>query len=180
MAGLKDAAIAAAKEQNAGYRQRRLEEREKTLTKIMEERWFDYGGWKGFDLIPEVPPRDAFTYMQNVEGGFSGGRLDGWRVEVDGVPVLFVITHGQQGLRVLLTCPECGTEHTESFHGLASLGEKLAKGRAMFHKCRQVEARELAYAIGRSAHDMKLPPWAAVQEAFDQHSDLIARYAGGR
>ena len=57
---------------------------------------------------------------------------------------------------VILTCPDCGERHADSWYGLSDLGGKLASQRAMFHKCHTVAVRELAYAI-RSAQDNEAP-----------------------
>ena len=68
---------------------------------------------------------------------------------------------------VVLTCPECGGRHTESFYGLSGLGKLLKDGRSYLHKCHQVAARELAYAIKAASRETNLSASDILDEALE-------------
>jgi hypothetical protein len=179
MSKLREAARAAAKEQQATRQEEKRKQREEALDKVMERFYDDYRGFgrlgkTGYDV--RQPEREAFEYVSGVakDGGHQSS-VSGFRVEIEGVPFLFCTDYNDHALYVLLTCPDCGALRADTFHGLDDLGRKLEKGRTTLHHCREVESRRLAYAIGSAARDLQISPAEVVEEALDRHWELIVR-----
>lgn len=157
-----------------------------SLTNVIEKRYGEkYAGFgrmaeEGVE-VPE-PEEGNFEYVKGVRhfGGHRSGKLDGWKVIVDDVPFLFGTTHNHQSLFLIHTCPKCGVEGASTFHGLDDVGRLLKFGPTSWtHTCRESEAREVAYAIGSAARDLKTSPEDVVNAAFELEGDLIRRLMYG-
>lgn len=184
--GLRAAAEAARQDKLEKAREQGRENQAKSLASVIEKRYSaEYGGFgrlakEGVE-VPE-PEEGNFEYVKGVRpfAGHKPGKIEGWKVIVDDVPFLFGTTHNHQSLFVLHNCPKCGVEGASTFHGLDDLGRLLKFGPASYsHTCREAEAREVAYAIGSAARDLKTSPEDVVNAAWEMHSDLIYRLMHG-
>jgi hypothetical protein len=173
-------------------RQEKLEERrkqaqkdmDKSLGVVVDKYHDDYRGFgrlarEGYEVVG--PEGVDFEFVRDVRV-FTGvnRKTDGWKVVIDEVPFLFGTSYQSESLHVIITCPKCGAEGASTFHGLDDLGKLLKFGPKYGHKCREAEAREVAYAIGSAARDLKCSPQDVVAAAYELHSDLIDRLTYGR
>jgi len=185
--GLRAVAETARQDKLEEAREQGRKNRAKSLKGVIETRYDDR--YRGFGRLAEEgievpsPSEDDFEYVTARlfnKGRESVGKVEGWKVIVDDVPFLFGMTHGAESLFVLHTCPKCGVEGASTFHGLDDLGRLLKFGPASYlHTCRESEAREVAYAIGSAARDLKTSPEDVVSAAFELHGDLIRRLMYG-
>ena len=161
---LRETALQANQEQKEGYRTSRLAEREKTLDDLLE-RWEERWRHK-LDEAPPVPPREDFQWVSMTYGEGRGRhtRVDGWLFVIDDIEF---IHDRQQGMCVVLTCPDCGERHADSWYGLPNLGDKLKKQRTLFHECHKVAARNLASAIRSATNATGLPAYTIIEDALE-------------
>lgn len=180
---LREAAQQAATDRSRTEREAARKRREEELGKVIEKlgEGPEVIGSLAHRLGPEFQrtfsPED-FSYCKVRQDGARSGELYGFRFEFDDVSFLYSTSYGNEGLHVILTCPDCGGERAEHVWSLEELGRKLKTGRASSHHCLVSEAREVAYAIGSSARDAKVSPDEIVQVAYEKHSDLIYRLLG--
>jgi hypothetical protein len=169
---LKDTALAADKERRE--QSKRSQEDARIKGRIwLEQNWEKR--WTGFDLIPELPGIDEFEWMTSIPGSSPRhSNISGWSFTIDDVTFLY---NKEQGMHVILTCPECGAKHAATFYSLDSLGQLLRNGRGMYHKCRESQAKSLAYAIGAAARDANTSPALMIDLALE-HSDVSMRARG--
>ena len=164
MSSLKEQALAAHKASRDEGITKRHQEREDTLTNLIdnwESRWAHR-----LDEAPPCPDRNEFGW-DTVTGGHRQGHISGWLFEIDDVEFIYP---EREGLHVVLTCPDCGERQGESFYGIVNLGDRLKKQRTLFHKCHQVAARELAYAIRAATDATGLSPHRMFDEAMEIRS----------
>lgn len=180
--GLRAAAESARQDKLEERRESGRKDRERSLTNVIEKRYGDrFGGFGRLEAegveVPE-PDEGNFEYVKDVRAfaGHRSGKIEGWKVIVDGVPFLFGLTHNHSSLFLIHTCPKCGVEGASTFHGLDDLGRLLKFGPTSWsHTCLESETREVAYAIGSAARDLNLSANEVVDEAFNLHGDLIRR-----
>lgn len=174
-------------------REARLEEsresarknREKSLEDVIAKFHDDYSGFgrlakEGFHVT--AAKTEDFEYVKDVRV-FQGGTaktIEGWKIVIDDVPFVFGTTYQGTSLYLLHNCPKCGAEGASTFFGLDDLGRKLKFGPDFGHKCREAEARTVAYAIGSAARDLNCSPQDVVNDAYTMHGDLINRLRFGR
>lgn len=171
---LREAAINRHKEQVEENRQRIKNDRQRSLeTMLSEEKWTAM--WNGrVSPPPAAPGPEEVTWASVLNDGARQQKLTGWRFVIDDVHFLKSETYGHTGLYVILTCPECGVEHAESFYGMDQLGKLLERSRGLYHRCRESAAKTLAYQLGQAARDGN----ASVQQMLDlamDHQDVIYR-----
>jgi hypothetical protein len=176
MTSLKEAALKAAEDQQATRAKQIVDLRKEELVKL-KENWAKIWGHK-LDPVPKRPTAFKFVAKMNTLTWNSSG-VSGWRFTVEDIPFIYVTTYGEQGLHLIVTCPECGQEVADHFYNLADIGLRL-DGRKLRHRCRERQAKDVAYAIGTAARDAKVDPGEIVDLALQNHWDLIARLTGGR
>lgn len=174
---LRDAALKADRQQRIDVGKAAMKAREDALTYLLQN-WKKIWQYK-VQPIPNAPKRDAFEYVTNVAQdriGTQPAHVHGYRFTIGDVDFLYIVGDDRE-LRVMVTCPDCGVERPSSFHGMADLGRRLRDGRPLYHRCRQGEAKSLAYNIGHAARDANTTVLEIVEEALT-HSDVIARAMG--
>jgi hypothetical protein len=157
--------------------------RQKSLEAVIERFHDNYRGFgrlarEGYEVTEPGP--DGFEYVKDVRVFSRNEKTHGWKVVIDEVPFLFGTSHGAESLHVIISCPKCRVEGASTFHGLDDLGRLLKFGPLHGHTCRDAEAREVAYAIGAAARDLKTSPQDVVDAAFELHNDVITRLIHGR
>lgn len=162
--GLKESALLAEKSRQQEYKAARVREREQSLDELIE-RWDERWRYK-LDEVPECPARDQFKIEKMTYGDGRGRNptVSGWAFLIDDVEFIY---DKQNGMCVIMTCPDCGERHADSWYGMDNLGKHLRTQRAMFHKCHAVAVRELAYAIRHAQDATKLAATTLCDEAID-------------
>ena len=165
MSSLKERALEAHKAQRDENATKAHQAREDSLTNLIEN-WEDR--WKSrLDEAPPCPHRAEFGWDAVTDSSHRAERKSGWLFEVDDVEFIYI---PRDGINVVLTCPDCGERMAESFYGIVNLGDRLKKQRTLFHKCHQVAARELAYAIRAATDATGLSPHRMFDEAMEIRS----------
>lgn len=180
---LQQLAEQARSEQQQTMRQQAYDRAQASLDKVLEK-WEDkFSGFgrlaeDGF-AMPELPAREEFVRMPYNDGvpsfaSYRGERVHGWKIEVEGVPFLFSEDTNMGSLWLLHECPHCGCTGASHFYSLADLGGLMAKG-PKHHRCLEVQARDVAYAIATAMRETRLSAQEIVQKAYELHGDLIVR-----
>ena len=168
----RESSLLAEKNRQQEHKAARIRERDKSLDELIE-RWCQR--WShNLDETPECPERDQFK-IEKMPYGDGRGRhptVSGWAFSIEDVEFIY---DKQNGLCVVLTCPDCGERHADSWYGMDSLGKHLRTQRAMFHKCHAVAIRELAYAIRHAQDATKLPADTLFDEAVEVMSGWRSR-----
>lgn len=172
---LKEAALAAAKQESKTQKDKVRKDREASLDAVREG-WGNH--WRGWEPVPDLPEREEFTWATLPSHYRGHSSLNGWRFTIDGISFVYSTTYGQTGLLVILTCPDCGAENCDHFHSLQDLGQRLQRGAAIGHHCLESEASRVAYAIGAAARDAKTSPEAIINEAMTKYRDVLYRALG--
>lgn len=157
---LKEQALKANKEQKEGFAATRRQAKKTSLDKLIED-W--PSRWRHrLDEAPPVPDRSEFALVTVTTSGHRGERKTGWMFEIDDVEFIYV---DQEGINVVLVCPDCGERQADTFYGIESLGASLAKQRTLFHKCHAVAVRTLASAIREATSSTGLPAGQLYEDA---------------
>jgi hypothetical protein len=180
---LREAAAAADAERRASDRDRARERREASLA-ATRERWSGQYAIGGRLDLP-CPGADEFTWRADVPTEYASrlgsNRVSGWEVEIDGVRFL-TRSHqdggwNESGDWVLVTCPRCSCEIAYTFHDVATVGQLLRVGRGIGHKCRYIETREFAWALGRAMRETGLDTDALMVETLQVHGEEVWKVA---
>lgn len=180
MTSITDIALAAEQAAAAQDRATRAGERVKSL-ELLKERWDERTALNRFnraDPKPQpLPQDDQFTWVPypGFTYGYPGGRtpnVHGWSWETDGVRFIYDASYSSQGCCVILTCPDCGEEHADHWHGLADLGKKLRTQRGSGHECYEIVVRGLSHAIRAAAERTHMHPAAIAAQAADRAEKL--------
>jgi len=170
---LKEAALAAAKTEANGYAEQRETALRASLQNLIEK-WDSHWQYR-LETAPAVLSEEDFTRASVTVDSHRTSHYNGWRFTIDGVDFLYSDDYSFKGVYVILTCPDCGGERACDLYGMASLGKLLADGRDTSHHCLRTESRNVALAIASAARSAKVGPQRIVDEAWEQHSDILNR-----
>lgn len=162
--GLREHALQANKEQQEAYRAQRAVASEASLDEMIA-RWNERWHLK-LEETPTIPAREEFTYKRITYGNGTGRHptVDGWAFTIDELEFIY---SKENGMCVVLICPDCGEHHADSWYGMADLGKRLKAQRSYLHECHKVAARNLAHAIREATNATKLPAHVIFDEALE-------------